>query len=63
MSPRQDAPVATAVASLRRQSWRALRHPAYRAYFFGQSLSLIGTWIQQVALGWLVVQDFNHGHG
>lgn len=38
----------------RRQAWRALGAPAYRHYFFGQSLSLVGTWIQQVALGWLV---------
>lgn len=54
MAPRQDAPVSTATVTLRRLSWRALRHPAYRAYFCGQLLSLIGTWIQQVALGWLV---------
>ncbi|QID17925.1 MFS transporter [Nitrogeniibacter mangrovi] len=38
----------------RRQAWRALGSPAYRHYFFGQLLSLVGTWIQQVALGWLV---------
>lgn len=35
-------------------SWRALRHPNYRLYFGGQAISLLGTWIQQVALGWLV---------
>lgn len=40
-------------APARRQAWRALGSPAYRHYFFGQSLSLVGTWIQQVALGWL----------
>lgn len=38
----------------RGQSWRALRHPNYRLYFCGQSISLLGTWIQQVALAWLV---------
>jgi MFS family permease len=26
----------------------------YRYYFFGQSISLIGTWIQNIALSWLV---------
>ena len=33
---------------------RALRYRNYRLFFFGQGISLIGTWIQQVALGWLV---------
>ncbi len=35
-------------------TFRALRSRNYRLYFFGQSLSLIGTWMQQVAVGWLV---------
>src|SRR5512138_2883198 len=26
----------------------------YRLYFFGQGVSLIGTWMQHVALSWLV---------
>jgi MFS family permease len=33
---------------------RALRHRNYRLFFGGQSLSLIGTWITQVATSWLV---------
>jgi MFS family permease len=33
---------------------RALKYRNYRLYFFGQGVSLIGTWIQQVAMGWLV---------
>jgi MFS family permease len=33
---------------------RALRYRNYRLFFAGQGLSLVGTWIQQVALGWLV---------
>lgn len=33
---------------------RALRHRNFRLYFFGQIVSLIGTWMQQVAMGWLV---------
>jgi len=37
-----------------KQTLRALRHRNYRLFFSGQSLSLIGTWMQQVALGWLV---------
>jgi MFS family permease len=37
-----------------KQTLRALRHKNYRLFFGGQSLSLVGTWMQQVALGWLV---------
>ncbi|HEX2166811.1 MAG TPA: MFS transporter [Longimicrobiales bacterium] len=33
---------------------RALRHRNFRIFTLGQSLSLIGTWMQQVAIGWLV---------
>ncbi|HET9130269.1 MAG TPA: MFS transporter, partial [Terriglobia bacterium] len=33
---------------------RALRHRNYRLFFGGQSLSLIGTWMTQVASSWLV---------
>ncbi len=34
----------------------AFRHRNYRLFFAGQLTSLIGTWMQQVALGWLVLQ-------
>jgi len=34
-------------------TFRALRHRNYRLFFIGQSLSNIGTWLQQVAMGWL----------
>jgi MFS family permease len=33
---------------------RALRHPNYRLFFIGQGVSLIGTWLTRVALGWWV---------
>lgn len=33
---------------------RALHHRNYRLFFMGQGLSLIGTWMQRVALAWLV---------
>ena len=35
------------------QTFRALAHRNYRLFFFGQGLSLIGTWLQQVAMSWL----------
>ena len=37
-----------------KHSLRAFRHRNYRLFFSGQLLSLIGTWIQQLATGWLV---------
>jgi MFS family permease len=38
------------------QGWRAFRHRNYRLFFGGQAISLVGTWMQQVAQGWLVLQ-------
>ena len=36
------------------RSMRALRHRNFRFYFFGQAISVVGSWIQQVAMSWLV---------
>ena len=33
---------------------RSLRHRNYRLFFCGQAVSMIGTWIQQLAMSWLV---------
>jgi len=33
---------------------RAFRYKNFRLFFVGQSISLIGTWMQTVAMGWLV---------
>ncbi len=38
---------------------RALRSRNYRLYFFGQGLSLIGTWMTYLATGWLVYRLTN----
>ena len=35
---------------------RAFRHRNYRLFFAGQLISLVGTWMQQVAQAWLVLQ-------
>ena len=35
------------------RTFRALKHRNYRLFFTGQGLSLVGTWLQQVAMGWL----------
>jgi MFS family permease len=37
-----------------RGTFRALKNRNYRLFFTGQSVSLIGTWMQQVAMSWLV---------
>lgn len=37
----------------------ALAHRNFRFFFFGQGISLIGTWMQSIALGWLVLELTN----
>ncbi len=36
-----------------KSTYRALYNRNYRLYFGGQSISLIGTWMQQIAINWL----------
>jgi MFS family permease len=38
---------------------RALKSRNYRLYFSGQSVSLIGTWMQQLAMSWLIYKLSN----
>ena len=38
------------------RGFRALRHRNYKLFWWGQSISLIGTWMQIVAQSWLVLQ-------
>jgi len=40
-------------------AFRALRHRNFKLFIAGQGLSLIGTWIQQVAVTWLVYRLTN----
>jgi len=44
----------TAPPSRLPNSMRALGHRNFRLYFFGQAISVLGSWIQQVAMSWLV---------
>lgn len=37
----------------------ALHHHNFRLFWFGQMISLVGTWMQNVARGWLVLQMTN----
>ncbi len=34
--------------------FRAFKYPNYRLYYYGQSISLVGTWVQNIAMGWLL---------
>ena len=42
-----------------RRTFRALRHRNYRLFFWGQLVSLIGTWMQQTAMSWFVYEITN----
>ena len=42
-----------------RHVFRALRYRNYRLFFGGQLISLVGTWMQQIALAWLVYRLTN----
>jgi MFS family permease len=39
--------------------FRSLHHRNYRLFFGGQGISLIGTWMQQIAMSWLVYRMTN----
>lgn len=41
------------------RTFAALRHRNFRIYWVGNGLSLIGTWMQNIARGWLVLQLTN----
>ena len=47
----------TLVFALKARTFRSLRrHRNYRIFFTGQLVSLAGTWMQNVALAWLVLE-------
>jgi MFS family permease len=49
--------VTTAVLALQRRTFRSLRrHRNYRLFFVGQAFSVSGSWMQNIALAWLVVE-------
>ena len=45
-----------------RQTFSALRHRNFRLFFSGQLVSLIGTWLQNTAQGWLVYEMTHSAH-
>jgi MFS family permease len=46
---------AHAVRRAHERTFRSLRQPNYRRFFVGQSVSVVGTWMQRVAQDWLVL--------
>ena len=57
--PEPGPPDAPPPAPVRRGTFSALRHRDFRLYYLGQGLSLIGTWMQSTAQGWLVLELTN----
>ena len=59
--PSEIVPVAEAKPVVRRRSqmFRALSHRDFRLFWTGAFLSNVGTWMQAVAQGWLVLQLTN----
>src|SRR6266446_4958628 len=52
----EDIPAAASSRRLVLTTFRSLRHRNYRLYFFGQLVSLVGTWMQTTALTWLAFE-------
>ena len=49
------------MSGVRSSGFAALRHRNFRLYLAGQSLSQAGTWMQSVAMGWLVLKVTGSG--
>jgi len=56
VSPEAPAPVRPRGRARVQQTFTALKYRNYRLWFFGQMISLFGTWMQTTAQGYLVFQ-------
>jgi MFS family permease len=54
-----DAPPRPPAAPLAASAFAALRHRNFQLFYAGQFLSLVGTWMQSTAQGWLVLNLTN----
>ena len=45
-----------AIAALNRRTFASLAHRNYRLYFAGQIVSVTGTWMQNIAMAWLILE-------
>jgi MFS family permease len=41
------------------ETFRSFKYRNYRLYFFGQAISLVGTWMQRIAVSWLLYRLTN----
>ena len=48
-----------AILALNRRTFASLGHRNYRLYFLGQVVSVTGTWMQNIAMAWLIL-DLTH---
>lgn len=55
-TPRREAARAGSGAPPARGTFAALRHRNFRLFFAGHLLSMVGTWMQTTAMGWLVLE-------
>lgn len=53
-APSSDPTSNSPTTSRIRTTLRAFQHRNYRLYFFGQAISITGTWMQSIALNWLL---------
>ena len=44
------------VTALRRRTFRSLDEPNYRRFFLGNTVSVVGTWMQRIGQDWLVLE-------
>ncbi|MBA2298013.1 MAG: MFS transporter, partial [Actinobacteria bacterium] len=53
----EATPLSAALLNLNARTFASLkRHRNYRLFFIGQLVSVIGTWMQNIALAWLVIE-------
>lgn len=45
-----------------KRTFRSLKYRNCRLFFSGQSISLIGTWIQRIAMPWMVYRLTGYNH-
>jgi len=57
LTPPRGTPSGAIAAPRYRNPFSVLiKHRNFRIFWFGQTGSLVGTWMQQVALGWVVLR-------
>lgn len=55
-APVVEKPPGRAARPPLKQAFRALQNPNYRLFWFGQVISMVGTWMQRIAQAWLVLR-------